>query len=236
MTRAHKLIIFAATFGMFSIVFDHVAYQFEKKASSLQIEINQLRENERDYTNQNGNNADFISNLERLIKQLHGLYNFLSWEYVNNDNYESFDEVVITCWAESLLRKQINDFGGITERYLATSSLSKYVNSEIIENTQKVSASFRAFFNEAECQGITAGKYISYIDNLRAIKKDLDFAFEFGELSYKAAQKANELELRLMEEEKIFRFSLLASISFNILALVVLLGFFKTITLRRSAS
>ena len=236
MTRAHKLIILAATFGMLSIVFDHVAYQFEKRASSLQIEINQLRENERDYTNQNGNNADFISNLERLIKQLHRLYNFLSWEYVKNDNYESFDDVVITCWAESLLRKQINDFGGITERYLATSSITKYVDSEIIENTQKVRASFRAFFNEAECQGITAGQYMTYIDNLRVIKEELDFIFKFGELSYKAGQKATEHELRLMKEEKIFRFSLLTSISFNILALVVLLGFFKTITFQRPAS
>mgnify|MGYP001146316646 CR=1 FL=1 len=236
MTRAHKLIIIASAFGMFSIVFDHVAYQFEKRASSLQIEINQLRENERDYTNQNGNNADFIGNLERLIKQLHGLYRFLSWEDVkNDDNYVSFDDVVITCWAESLLRKQIHDFGGITERYLASSSLSKYIDSEIIENTTKVSASFRAFFNEAECQGITAGKYKSFIDNLRAMKKELDFIFEFGELSYKAAQKANELESRLVKEETIFRFSLLTSIALNILALIVLLEFFKTVNFRRSA-
>ena len=44
MTRAHFFIVLAAFFGFCSIVFDQIAYQYEKSSSSLQIEINVLSE------------------------------------------------------------------------------------------------------------------------------------------------------------------------------------------------
>lgn len=233
MTRAHFLIAAAAVCGICSIIFDQSAYQFEKRASSFQIEIDQFLEKERELKSLNSDNSNFVDHLGQIIYQSQSLFHFFRLEFVSAEADKSFNEAIVPCEAETLLKTQIIDTYKITKRYMALSGLSKFIEPSLFGNASKGLNLLEVQIQDPQCSGMNGEKYNYYLNVLRTIAENLDFVFESGQLSYQASLAASDLAFKKMEAERVVRFSLLAAISFNILSLVVLLAFFKTVSFRR---
>lgn len=233
MSKGHFLIICAAVCGIISIVFDQAAYQFEKRASSLQIEIAHFLEKEEELNRLNSDNSDFVGHLEQIIYQSHSLFHFFRLEFESFEADKSYYKSIVPCEAESLLRNQIIDIVKITDRYVALSSLSKYIEPSLLNNASNGLNLLAVEVQDTQCTGINGEKYNYYLRVLRTIKDNLDFVFKSGQLGYQAGLKASEFAFNKMEAERALRFSILAAVTFNILSLVVLLSFFKLIVLRQ---
>ena len=119
---------------------------------------------------------------------------------------------------------------------MALSSLSKFLEPAKITEAAEDLKLLEIKFSSIECKAMTGTEYEDFLATLLEIKENLDFIFKSGQLAYETQEKANELVFEKMEKELIHRFSLLAAISFNILSLVVLLGFFKTVNFPRLGS